>query len=113
MLADREILHLLNLQVDPSEEIVFGVVNEVGHRASVQVSGPLNAAEICKLAVDSKIHLAIVFLAIVPSNHDNLNFPGYILEIPQNRSPAGKIENSPQKKKGPLNAGQENLICGR
>ena len=82
-------------------------------RKDVQVSGPLNAAEICKLAVDSKIHLAIVFLAIVPSNHDNLNFPGYILEIPQNRSPAGKHENSLQKKKGPLNAGQENLICGR
>ena len=84
-----------------------------GGGPEIQVSGPLNAAEICKLAVDSKIHLAIVFLAIVPSNHDNLNFPGYILEIPQNRLPAGKHENSLQKKKGPLNAGQENLICGR
>ena len=56
----------------------------LGRNYEVQVSGPLNAAEICKLAVDSKIHLAIVFLAIVPSNHDNLNFPGCILEIGQN-----------------------------
>ena len=58
------------------------------------------------MSVDSKILLEIDFLVITTSYHSNLDFPGHILKISQNRSPAFKLD-SLNKKTGPLNAGQE------
>ena len=62
------------------------------------------------MSVDSKILLEIDFLVITTSYLSNLDFPGHILKISQNRSPAFKLENSPNKKTGPVNAGQEFLF---
>ncbi len=63
--------------------------------------------------VDSEILLEIDFLVITPSNDSNLVFLGHIFKISQNQSPAHKLEISPGKKTGPLNAGQEFFICQR
>ena len=65
------------------------------------------------MSVDSEILLEIDFLVITPSNDSNLDFPGHILKISQNQSPAHKFENFQKKITGPLNAGQEFSICQR
>ena len=63
----------------------------------VQVSGPLNAPEISKLSVDPEMHLTNDFLAISPSIHCNLGFPGHISNNSENGGPAGKLQDSHRK----------------
>ena len=59
----------------------------------LQVSGPLNAPEISKLSVDPEMHLTNDFLAISPSIHCNLGFPGHISNNSENGGSTGKLQD--------------------